>query len=168
MLQKGEDGQLLPRSREGRRMGGSQGWAAASTSTEQRSWQTLWAPAQGYRDTPLVFCCPSCRHALFSAQVGELGTASTTAKQLSLAPMLCHGSPLSPQKSSSITFLSIPQLQAHQTEKIRSPEWWEQNTCCPTPHATVPLFSLSATQAFFSAHLACSLYQSGQTPTAVQ
>lgn len=75
---------------------GSQGWAAASTSTEQRSWQILWAPAQGYSDAPLIFCGPCCRHALFSEQVGELGTASATAKQLSLAPILCHRPPLSP------------------------------------------------------------------------
>lgn len=81
MLQEGEDGPAaLPQEQERKKDGG--------LKEGQRSRPTLWAPAQGYSDAPLVFCWPCCRHALFSEQVGELGTASATAKQLSLAPTL--------------------------------------------------------------------------------
>lgn len=89
MLQEGEDRPAaLPQEQERKKDGALKAGQWLLRSTGQRSWQTLWAPAQGYSDAPLVFCWPCCRHALFSEQEGELGTASATAKQLSLAPTL--------------------------------------------------------------------------------
>lgn len=133
---EGWAGSSFPKSREGgegRRMG-SQTWTLLLQGRE------VGRPC-GHQPRDTVSLLPfsvvpgqaCCRHAIISEQVGELQGQPTPQPNSFLWTLFCvTGSRLVPRSPLSSLLSLSPQSQAHQIEKIKSPEWREQNPCCTT------------------------------------